>query len=206
MSVKDRVRFEFANPQVEGRPRTRFELVKPSTGWMLDRRRSSFQLHLDGDPSPVAIQFRDVRRTVRFNEADPSASVIGVELDLTPTGRKDAESPYRGRLNEAFRQEGEGIALVFWTRAIDLIDEGRFQVQGAVTIPGASHEIELQVMETGQGEDRDGTRRVHYWAWTRIKAAQFGPRWEGLLQALRAKSAEVIDVVMEVELMENREG
>lgn len=206
MTVNERVRFEFADPEVAGRPRTRFELVKPAAGWILDRRRSSFQLHLDGDASPVAAQFQDVRRTVRFDETNPSSSLIGVELDIMPTGRQDASSPDRERLNDAFRQEGEGLALVFWTRNIEVLGEGRFQVQGSITIPGASHEIELQVMETGQGQDRSGTRRVHYWAWTRFKAAEFGPRWDQVLQALHAEKADVIDVVMEVELMENHQG
>lgn len=204
MSVRDKTHFEFADPATGTRTRTRFELLKPEATWLLDRRRSSFQLHVDGDPSPVAAQFRDVRRTVRFDDAHPEATVIGVELDIVPTGRKDAASPARRRLSESFRQEGEAISLVFWTRSVRVLGDGRFQVDGSVTIPGASQEIELQVMETGKGLDRDGTRRVHYWAWARFTGSQFGPRWGSVLAAFQAKSAEVLDLVMEVELMENR--
>lgn len=205
MSVDERIRFEFADP-IRRRARTRFELVKPEAAWILDRRRSSFQLHVDGDPSPVAAVFRDVRRTVRFDEENPTSTVIGVELDVVPTGRTDAASPNRERLSPAFRQECDAIALVFWTRNIELLDEGRFQVEGAITIPGASREIEIQVMETGRGRDRDGTRRLHYWAWTRCRAQELGPRWSGVLRAFQAHAADVLDVVMEVELMETRPG
>lgn len=202
MPTSTKTTFELGQPGQDDKTRTHFELVDRGVTWVLDRRRSSVQLHLDGRDGTVAGLFRDVRGSVQFDPEEPSKSSLGVEVDIVPVERPLDGSPNRERLGpEARMTEEPGLAMTFWTRSVDKQADGSLRVLGEITIPGATTEVELQVIQSGLGCDRDGTRRVHLWAWTRLEPARMGPRWQPALQALGAESAHVIDVVMEVELM-----
>lgn len=202
MPTSTKTQFEIARSPQDAPTRTRFELVDRGVTWVLDRRRSSVQLHVDGKEGLVAGQFRDVRGSVQFHPEDPSRSTLGVEVDIVPVEGPTGGSPNRERLGaDARRTDEPGLAMTFWTRSVEERGDGSFHVVGEITIPGATTEVELQVIQSGLGCDRDGTRRVHFWAWTRLEPARMGHRWQDALRTLSADSAHVIDVVMEVELM-----
>jgi polyisoprenoid-binding protein YceI len=174
--------------------KTRFELIEREVAWRLDRRRSSFELRPDGRPQGLPGQFRTVSGSVHYDEDDPTRSRIGVELELVRGADLEAGSPHRSRLGPEHRRDVAGLAMTFWTRTIDVEGPGQLRVVGEITIPGATREIELQVVQSGEG-------RLHFWAWTRVRPGDLGDHWADALAVLGVQTATVLDVVMGVELM-----
>ena len=134
--------------------------------------------------STVKGRIADVRGSVVIDAANPSASVVDVELDANSI---DTRSEQRdGHLRSAdFLNTGEFPVITFKSRRVEGArpEEGAsFRVVGDLTVRGVTREITLDVTYEGQGRDPWGGTRVSFTAEGKFDRRDFGLTWNAALE------------------------
>lgn len=95
--------------------------------------------------------------------------------------------------------------LTFESRSVARIDDG-YAVSGDLTIRDVTRPVELDVVETGRGEDPWGQQRVGFSATTTIDRRDFGLTWNQALEAGGVLVGNDVSISIEVQATEEEES
>jgi len=149
--------------------------------------------------STVRGSFGGVTGALELNEADPTQSSIRVEIDATTvdTGAEQRDAHLR---SADFFDVEKYPQLVFESRRVETVGEGRYRVTGDLTIRDVTREVVVDVEEEGRGIDPWGGTRIGFTASTKIDRTAFGLTWNQALEAGGVLVANDVRITVELQV------
>jgi polyisoprenoid-binding protein YceI len=145
-------------------------------------------------------QFKDWESKLTFDAADPSKSSVEVEVAI---GSIDTREEKRdGHLRSADFFDAEKFPkMTFKSKRIEAADKGKFKVIGDLALHGETHEVSLDVEETGRGKDPWGNERVGFSAKGSISRAGWGLKYNQALEAGGLLISDKVEIEVEAQVV-----
>ncbi len=125
--------------------------------------------------------FKGVTGTIRFDEANPTASSVAVEI---PAATVDTGmEPRDNHLRSADFLDVETFPTLTFTSTAITRKGDRFAITGDLTIRGVTRPVVLDTEHLGIVTAMDGRRHAGFEATTRIKRSDWGLTWNVGLEA-----------------------
>jgi polyisoprenoid-binding protein YceI len=142
--------------------------------------------------------FTKWKADLAFDATDPSKSSVNVVIEAASI---DTREPQRdGHLRSPDFLDAEKFPqLTYKSTKVDKSGDGKYAVQGDLTIRGVSKPVKLDVEELGGGKDPWGNQRIAWVAKTRITRADWGLKWNQALEAGGVLVGEYVDIEIDVE-------
>lgn len=145
-------------------------------------------------------QFKTWSAELAFDPADPSKSNLHVEVDTASIDTREAQRD--GHLRSADFFDAEKFPkLVFQSKRVESAGSGRYKVTGDLTIRDATHEVTLDVEQTGSGKDPWGNERLGFSAKGSLSRAQWGLKWNQALEAGGVLVSDKVDIEVEAQVI-----
>jgi polyisoprenoid-binding protein YceI len=90
-------------------------------------------------------------------------------------------------------------AIAFTSTRVRDLGNGSLEVVGDLSIKGVTREVTLEVQETGRGMDPWGGERIAFEARVAINRADFGLRWNQVLEAGGVLVGDKVEIELEVQ-------
>jgi polyisoprenoid-binding protein YceI len=167
--------------------------------WNFDNAHSSIEFtvrHLL--VSKVRGRFTKWNGTFRYDERNPSASSVDVQIDAASV---DTHEPQRdAHLRSAdFFEVDKHPQLSFKSTGVEKKGDGRFALKGDLTIRGVTRPVVLDVELGGRLKDPWGNERVGFAAKTSIDRKDFGVSFNQTLDVGGLALGENVDIAIEIE-------
>jgi len=148
-------------------------------------------------------QFKTWSASVAYNASDPSTSEIQVEIDTASIDTREAQRDTHLRSADFFDAENHP-KMVFRSKRIERKGDGEYALVGDLTIRDATHEVTLDVEQTGAGKDPWGNDRLGFSAKGVISRSQWGLKWNQALEAGGVLVSDKVELGLEVQLVEKK--
>jgi polyisoprenoid-binding protein YceI len=145
-------------------------------------------------------QFKDWDAKLTFDAADPSKSSIAVEVAI---GSIDTREEKRdGHLKSAdFFDTEKFPKMTFQSKRIEAAEKGHYKLVGDLGLHGETHEVWLDVEETGRGKDPWGNERIGFTAKGSISRAGWGLKYNQALEAGGLLISDKVDIEVEAQVV-----
>jgi polyisoprenoid-binding protein YceI len=138
--------------------------------------------------------------TLVYDPADPTKSNVTAQIDAASIDTGEAQRD--GHLRTAdFLNTEKFPAITFKSKRVERAGEGRYKVIGDLTIRDATHEVTLDVEQTGSGKDPWGNSRIGFQAKTAINRSQWGLVWNQVLEAGAVLVSDRVDIEVEAQVI-----
>jgi polyisoprenoid-binding protein YceI len=126
--------------------------------------------------------FSNVKGTMVYDSANPSASTVEAIIDATTINTLDAQRD--GHLKSAdFLDVEHHPTITFKSTSVTPAGDGELSVTGDLTIHGVTKSVVLKVEgPSGEGKDPWGNTRIGASGATKIKRSDFGLTWNAALE------------------------
>lgn len=128
---------------------------------------------------------------------DLVASKVNVEIDTASIFTNEEKRDGHLRSGDFFDSE-KFPKMTFASKRVDK-SGGDLRLIGDLTIRGETHEVALEVEETGRGKDPWGQDRVGFAAKTTIDRTKWGLKWNAALEAGGVLVSEKVDITIEIQ-------
>ncbi len=118
-------------------------------------------------------QFNDFSGSFNYDETDPTASQINIEIDVSSLDSNHAKRDKHLRSDSFLDVKAYPKATFISTSFIE-IGDGNAIVKGDFTLHGVTKNITINVQHIGHGDDPWGGYRRGFYGTTSIKPAEFG--------------------------------
>lgn len=148
-------------------------------------------------------QFKDWETTLTYDEANPTKSSI--QVDIATASVDTGEEKRDGHLRSAdFFEADKFPKMTFQSKRIDSNGSGRYKLIGDLTLHGATHEVALDVEETGRGKDPWGNQRIGFSAKGTLNRSDFGLKWNQALETGGLLVSDKVDVEIEAQVVQSK--
>ena len=146
-------------------------------------------------------EFDKVSGTVNFDPANPTASTVDANIDVSTISTRDEQRD--GHLKSSdFLDVEKYPAITFKSKKVTATGGDSFNVLGDLTIRDTTKEVTLNVEElTGEAKDPWGNMRRGATAKTRINRKDFGMNFNVALEAGGFLVGEDVDLTIDVEMI-----
>lgn len=145
-------------------------------------------------------QFNSWAAGLTFDAADRSRSKVHVEVDVASIDTREPKRDEHLRSGD-FLAVSEHPKMVFDSTKIEAAGAGHYKLTGNLTLRGATHEVTLDVEETGQGKDPWGNQRLGFRATGKIERSRWGVVWNAPLETGGVLVSDTIDLEVEVQVV-----
>ncbi|WP_163559151.1 YceI family protein [Halomonas sp. NO4] len=108
-----------------------------------------------------------------YDQEDPEASSVNIEVDVTSLDTNNAERD-KHFLSDDFLDAGQYPTATFTSTGFEPTGDGEGVVTGDLSLHGETQEIEMPVTLVGEGEDPWGGYRAGFEGSTTLMLADFG--------------------------------
>ena len=153
--------------------------------------------------STVRGQFGGVRGNVKYDPANPSASMVEATIDCTTinTGEPKRDSDLKG---EEFFDVKKYPVMKFRSKRVDVAGPGRLKVTGDLTINAITKQVVLDLEgPTAPIKDTLGRVKIGLSATTKISRREFGILYNPLLETGGVAVSDAVSIVLDIELIHN---
>lgn len=148
-------------------------------------------------------QFKDWEAKLTYDEANPTKSSI--QVDIATASVDTREEKRDGHLRSADFFDAEKFPkMTFQSKRIDSNGSGRYKLIGDLTLHGATHEVALDVEETGRGKDPWGNQRIGFSAKGTLNRSDFGLKWNQALETGGLLVSDKVDVEIEAQVVQGK--
>ncbi|MBW3571043.1 MAG: YceI family protein [Gemmatimonadetes bacterium] len=173
-----------------------------TTTWTIDPAHTAVEFSLKHLMiSTVRGRFGDVSGTIVLDEANPEASTVTAEIDVTSIDTRQEQRDAHLRSADFFDAEKYPV-LTFNSTRVESLGGGRYKVVGDLTIRGVTREVVLQATDEGRGGDPWGGRRAAFSATTSIDRSDFGLTWNQALETGGVLVGNEIRISLEVQAVQ----
>ncbi len=173
--------------------------------WVIDSSHSSIQFwvrHLA--ISKARGVFETFTGSVDFNEVDPAASTVSVQVDANSINTKDEKRD--GHLKSPdFFDVANFPALTFVSKQVELVDATHGKIIGDLTIRGVTNEVTLNTEYNGQSKSPWGTTSAGFSAETKISRKDWGLVWNAPLETGGVLVGDDVTINIELEIVKQVE-
>ena len=128
---------------------------------------------------------------------DLSASKVNVEIETASIFTNEEKRDGHLRSADFFDSE-KFPKMTFVSKRVEK-SGGDLRLVGDLTIRGTTHEVTLEVEETGRGKDPWGQDRVGFAAKTTIDRTKWGLTWNAALEAGGVLVSEKVDISIAIQ-------
>jgi polyisoprenoid-binding protein YceI len=146
-------------------------------------------------------QFKKWTSTVAYDAADPTKSRVAVEIEAASLDTREAQRDGHLRSADFFDVE-KFPTLAFKSKRIEVVAKGQYKVVGDLTIRDATHEVTLDVEQTGAGKDPWGNQRLGFSVKGAISRGQWGLKWNQALEAGGVLVSDKVEIEAEVQVVQ----
>ena len=155
--------------------------------------------------SKVTGNFGAFKGTIKYDAAAPAASTTSVEIDAssidTNNDRRDAH------LKSAdFFDVAKFPTLTFTSGKVTAGEEGKFKVEGTLTMHGISKPVVLDASFLGAGPGMDGAMRAGFEAVTKVDRKDYGIIWNKALDQGSTLLGDDVTINLEIEAVAAAKG
>jgi polyisoprenoid-binding protein YceI len=176
-------------------------ITETSTGtttWTIDPAHTSVEFSLKHLMiSTVRGRFGAVTGTIVLDEANPLASSVTAEIDVTSIDTRQEQRDAHLRSADFF--DVETFPSIRFTSTRIERDGEHFDVYGDLTIRDVTREVVLHTSDEGRGGDPWGGQRAGFSATTKIDRRDFGLTWNQALETGGVVVGNDIKITLEVE-------
>lgn len=173
--------------------------------WVIDSSHSSIQFwvrHLA--ISKARGVFETFTGSVDFNEVDPAASTVSVQVDVDSINTKDEKRD--GHLKSPdFFDVANFPALTFVSKQVEVVDATHGKIIGDLTIRGVTNEVTLNTEYNGQSKSPWGTTSAGFSADAKISRKEWGLVWNAPLETGGVLVGDEVTISIELEIVKQVE-
>jgi polyisoprenoid-binding protein YceI len=147
--------------------------------------------------SKVRGAFERFQGTVAFDEQNPAASQVSVEIDADSIQTHEPKRDGHLRSPDFF-DVAKYPKLTFESTKVEKGGDG-YLVTGNLTLHGVTKPVVLDVEALGGGKDPWGNERIGFQATTSINRKDFGLTWNQALETGGVLVGEKIDVTLDIQ-------
>ena len=144
--------------------------------------------------------FADVTATADIDPEHPEKASVQVTI-LAASIRTNHEARDNDLRSSNFLEVGEYPTMTFASTSVTPAGEGRYALDGDLTIKGNTHAVTLDVTRYGEFNDPMMGHRIAYGATTQINRKDFGLNFNAILDG-RLVVSENVQIFIEGELVE----
>lgn len=148
-------------------------------------------------------QFKDWEAQLTYDEANPAKSSIRVDIATASIDTREPKRDDHLRSGDFFESE-RFPKMTFQSKRIDSNGSGRYKLIGDLTLHGATHEVALDVEETGRGKDPWGNQRIGFSAKGTLNRSDFGLKWNQALETGGLLVSDKVDVEIEAQVVQGK--
>ena len=150
--------------------------------------------------SNVHGQFQNVTGTVEFDEGQPTASSVDVQIEAASIDTHDEKRD--GHLRSAdFFDAVQYPYLAFKSRRVEVVDDSHGKLYGDLTIKGITHPVVLAVEYSGMAKSPWGTSSAGFTAATKINRKDWELNWNVALETGGVLVGDTINISIELEIV-----
>jgi polyisoprenoid-binding protein YceI len=172
-----------------------------TTTWVIDASHSHVQFtarHMM--ISKTRGRFHNFTGTVQFDEQNPAASSVSVEIDTASIDTRDEKRD--GHLKSPdFLDVANYPTMSFVSKRIEVVDDSHGKIYGDLTIRGVTREVVLETEYNGQALAPWGTTSAGFTASTKINRKDWGLNWNVALETGGVLVGEEISIDIELEIV-----
>lgn len=148
-------------------------------------------------------QFKKWSAKLDFAPQNPTSSTVRVEVE---TASIDTGEPQRDtHLRSADFFDAETTPkMVFQSKRLEAAGSGRYRLIGDLTIRDQTHEVTLEVEETGRGKDPWGNERLGWSARGSLERSKWGLKWNQALEAGGVLVSDKVDIEVEAQVVQTQ--
>lgn len=170
-----------------------------TTTWTIDPAHTGVEFSLKHLMiSTVRGRFGAVSGTIVLDEANPEASTVTAEIDVTSIDTRQEQRDAHLRSADFFDVE-TFPSIKFASTRIEALGGGSYKVVGDLTIRDVTREVVLETTDEGRGGDPWGGQRAGFSATTKIDRRDFGLTWNQALETGGVVVGTDIKITLEVE-------
>ena len=145
-------------------------------------------------------RFENFSGTVDFNEANPAATTVDVQIEAASINTRDPQRD--GHLKSPdFLDVEKYPTLTFKSKRVEVIDPNHARLIGDLTIRDITREVVLDVEYAGQVKSPFGYSSAGFSASTQINRKDWGLVWNVALEAGGMLVGELININIELEII-----
>ena len=148
--------------------------------------------------SKVHGRFTQWTGAFEFDEADPAASHVEVQIDASSIDTKELQRDTHLRSPDFFDVE-KYPHITFRSTGVDASGGEGYRVKGDLTIHGTTKPAVLEVEYAGRVKDPYGMERAGFSAKTTINRKDFGLTWNKAIEAGGVMVGDKVEITIEVE-------
>lgn len=150
--------------------------------------------------SKVRGRFENFSGTIDFDENNPAASTINIEIDAASINTRMQQRDDHLRSAD-FLDTANYPTLTFVSNRVEVTSDDSGRLIGDLTIRGVSQEVTLNVEYAGQAKSPWGTISAGFSAATKINRKDWGLEWNAPLESGGFLVGDDITIDIELELV-----
>ena len=150
--------------------------------------------------STVRGRFERFSGTVEFNENDPTASSVDVQIEAASINTNESQRDNHLRSADFFDAE-KFPYLSFKSTRVEKIDENNGRIYGDLTIRDISHPVVLETEYNGQAKSPWGSTSAGFTANTKINRKDWNLGWNQALETGGMLVGDEIKIHIELEIV-----
>jgi polyisoprenoid-binding protein YceI len=148
-------------------------------------------------------QFKSWNAELNYDAAAPQNSSIRAEVETSSIDTHETSRDTHLRSADFFDSE-QFPKMVFQSKSVEPAGKGRYKLFGDLTIRSETHEVSLEVEETGRGKDPWGNDRIGFSAKGSISRNEWGLKWNQALEAGGVLVSDKVDIEIEAQVIESK--
>lgn len=174
--------------------------------WQIDTAHSHVQFTVRHMMiSKVRGSFEAFSGTVEFDESNPTASTIDVEIEVGSINTREAQRD--GHLKSADFFDAESYpTMTFKSNRVEKVDDSHGRIIGDLTIKGVTKEVVLDVEYFGLAKSPWGTTSAGASASTKINRKDWGLSWNQALETGGVLVGEEVKIDIEIEIVKQEQA
>jgi polyisoprenoid-binding protein YceI len=148
-------------------------------------------------------QFKNWTATLAYDAASPAKTSVQVVVETASIDTREEKRDAHLRSDDFFSAE-KFPKITFASKLIEPAGQGRYKLVGDLTIRDTTHEVTLDVEQTGAGKDPWGNQRLGFSARASINRSDWGLKWNQALETGGVLVSEKVDIEVEVQAVEKK--
>ncbi len=148
-------------------------------------------------------QFKGWSASLAYDGSDPLKASVQVDVDAASIDTREAQRD--GHLRSGDFLDAEKFPkMTFKSKRIERAGDKRYKLTGDLTIRDQTHELTLDVEQTGAGKDPWGNQRLGFSAKGALNRSEWGLKWNQVLETGGMLVSDKVEIEVEVQVVEKK--
>ncbi len=173
--------------------------------WMIDSHHSQITFSVRHMMiSNVRGRFENFSGTVNFDEDNPAASTVDVQIDAASINTRDPQRD--GHLKSPDFLDVEKYPMITYrSKRVEVVDDSHGKIFGDLTIRDVAKEVVLDVEYAGMMKSPFGTTNAGFSAIAQIYRKDWGLLWNVALETGGVLVGDVVNINIDLEIIKQPE-